>query len=157
MSTAHRRALSYIDKSRDFYAAQGYDTPYKWAVHDDVPFQMPAKPLADCRIGVVTTASPINAARPKKVTAVSSAVTPSEMFTADLSWHKLATHTDDVDTFLPLEALRRAEQAGIIGGISPRFYCVPTEFSQRITRSDAETITQWCADDGVDLVLLVPL
>ena len=55
--TAHRTFVSYIDRSREFYAAQGYDKPYRWAHFDEVPFARLAKPLAECRVALVTTAS----------------------------------------------------------------------------------------------------
>ena len=54
---AYRLAVSYIDKSRHFYAAQGYEVPYRWAVNDHVPFQKLTKPLSECNVGLVTTAS----------------------------------------------------------------------------------------------------
>ncbi len=44
----HRSFVSYIDRSREYYAAQGYDRPYAWAHHDDVPFT----PLAEAALGV---------------------------------------------------------------------------------------------------------
>ena len=34
----HRRVVSYIDKSREYYEASGYDQPYRWAAFDTVPF-----------------------------------------------------------------------------------------------------------------------
>ena len=152
---SHRRALSYIDASRTFYAAHGYEQPYQWAVHDEAPFQALATPLAEARIGVVTTAFPTGLTGPKQAMTVPSSPVPEAMFTKDLSWHKDATHTDDIDTFLPLRALDRAE--GRVGSVAERFYCVPTEYSQRATRNDAETVARWCAEDGVDAVVLVPL
>jgi hypothetical protein len=87
--------------------------------------------------------------------AVPSHPAPESLFTADLSWHKEATHTDDIDTFLPFGALQRANSR--IGGVSDRFYCVPTEYSQRVTRDDAAKVEAWCREDGVDVVVLVPL
>ncbi|MDP6606880.1 MAG: hypothetical protein QF664_11565 [Dehalococcoidia bacterium] len=51
---AHRRFVSYIDKSREFYATPGYETPYRWAKFDAVPFTAPTKPLAELRVGLVT-------------------------------------------------------------------------------------------------------
>lgn len=153
--SAHRRALSYIDRSRDFYAAHGYERPYQWAVHDTTPLQPLTKALSEAVVGVVTTAFPHGKTRPKQAMAVPSNPTPDSLFTADLSWHKEATHTDDVDTFLPLAALDRA--AGRIGGVSDRFYCVPTSYSQRLTNDDATKVEAWCREDGVDVVVLVPL
>ena len=153
--SSHRRALSYIDASRNFYAAHGYDQPYQWAVHDDAPFQPLRTPLSEANVAVVTTAFPHGETRPKKVMSAPSEPTPDSLFTADLSWHKEATHTDDVGSFLPLDALRRAGDR--IGRVNDRFFCVPTEYSQRSTRADAEQVAAWCAEDDVDLVLLVPL
>ena len=53
----HRSFVSYIDKSREYYAAHGYTQPYQWAYHKEVPFSMLRKPLSDCTVGVVSTAT----------------------------------------------------------------------------------------------------
>lgn len=155
--SSHRRAISYIDRSREFYAAHGYETPYEWAVHEEVPFARLTKPVSEARLGVVTTAFPHGEHSPKRAFAESMEPKPTSLFTADLSWHKEATHTDDVETFLPIEALERAVGRGSLGALSPRFYGVPTEYSQRRTGSDAELIRDWCVEDDIDAVLLIPL
>lgn len=156
----HRRVVSYIDKSRDFYAAHGYETPYAWACFDDVPFrlwELLDRSLSDATIGVVTTAFPVGFDAPKSVYAQASSPIPEAMFTQDLSWDKQATHTDDVGTFLPLAALERLADQGVIGRASDHFYGVPTEYSQRRTHDDAARIIDWARDDGVDAMILVPL
>jgi D-proline reductase (dithiol) PrdB len=79
------------------------------------------------------------------------------MFTNDLSWDKQATHTDDSESFLPLQALQQLADNGTIGSLNHRFFGVPTEYSQRKTGLDADQIGEWCAEDGVDIALLVPL
>lgn len=156
----HRHAVSYIDKSREYYAAHGYAQPYRWASYDDVPFVHWSDKeidLSDARVGFVTTAFPSAESLPKKVYAQSTATTPSSMFTRDLSWHKQATHTDDVGTFLPLDVLHELASEGVIGAVGPRFYGVPTEYSQRRTHADAEQILAWALEDELDAVILVPL
>lgn len=153
--SAHRRALSYIDASREFYAAHGYEQPYQWAVHEDAPLQRLSKPLGRANVAIVTTTFPHGATQPKRVMSVPATPTPESLFTADLSWHKEATHTDDVGSFLPIEALRRAGDR--IGSINDRFFCVPTEYSQRATKQDAAQVVEWCKEDSVDIVLLIPL
>ena len=153
--TAHRQAVSYIDASRVFYAAHGYEMPYQWATHDDAPFHPLEIDLGEATIGVVTTAFPHGQTSPKRAMAVAGRPIPTSLFTADLSWHKEATHTDDVGTFLPLAAIDRASDR--IGGISRRFYCAPPEYSQRKTREDAARIARWCDEDGVDVAILVPI
>ncbi len=53
---AYRTFVSYIDRSREYYAAQGYTQPYTWAHYHEVPFAPLRKPLSECRVGLVTTA-----------------------------------------------------------------------------------------------------
>lgn len=43
---SHRSFLSYIDLSREYYAAQGYTKPYVWSYHQDAPFTKLEKPLS---------------------------------------------------------------------------------------------------------------
>lgn len=157
MSESHRRTVSYIDKSREFYAAHGYEKPYMWARFPTVPFTGPKPDLGGATVGVVTTTFPVGASMPKRAYAQASDPIPDAMFTADLSWDKDATHTNDVGTFLPLAALNKAAQSGLIGSVAPRFYGVPTEYSQRRSRSDAEQVLKWAKEDSVDVMLLVPL
>ena len=163
----HRSFVSYIDKSREYYAAQGYSKPYKWVYHKDVPFNLLGKPLSDCTVGVVTTATlpahwrnlPEGKSLPKKRPyAENSYPIPEFLHTSDLEWDKDSTHTDDLDTYLPLNRLKELQQSGLFGKVSPRFYGVPTTYSQRQTReSDAKVISKWCEEDGVDIAILVPL
>ena len=54
-----RGFVSYIDKSREFYLAKGYGNPYRWASNPDAPFTPLAKPLAESRVALVTTAARI--------------------------------------------------------------------------------------------------
>ncbi len=80
---------------------------------------------------------------------------PARMYTNHLFWDKKATHTDDVDSFLPLHRLAEYAEEGRIGSVSPRFYGVPTDYSQnRTINQDAPQILEWCREDGVDVVLL---
>ncbi|MEM1333719.1 MAG: hypothetical protein AAGG08_09700 [Actinomycetota bacterium] len=161
---SHRAHRSYIDASREYYAAHGYDQPYRWAAFDDAPFTPLERPLAESVVGVVTTSflqhhesfdgAP---AANKQVYAHPVDDRPANMFTDDLSWDKAATHTDDAESFLPLTRLAEFADAGRIGGLNHRFYGVPTEYSQRRTGLDAEQIEAWCREDGVDVALLVPL
>ena len=83
---------------------------------------------------------------------------PEALYTKDLEWDKDTTHTDDLDTYLPLNRLQELRRSGLFGNLSRRFYGVPTSYSQRQTReSDAQLIFNWCEEDGVDIAILVPL
>lgn len=165
-SITHRTFVSYIDRTREYYGAQGYEKPYAWARHTDAPFAPLPKPLAACRVALVTTASPWREAPPvdgvlrgtKQVWSGPTATPPERLFTADLSWDKEATHTDDVESFLPIRRLAELAAAGRIGSVAPRFHGVPTDYSQRRTiEQDAPEILARCREDAVDVALLVPL
>ena len=50
--------VAYVARTRAYYAALGYANAYRWARYADVPFTPLDKPLARCRITIVTTAAP---------------------------------------------------------------------------------------------------
>lgn len=161
---SHRSFVSYIDKSREYYQAQGFEQPYRWAAFDEVPFSPLEGPLDEQRVAVVTTTflhhhdSAWGApATDKQVYHHPVDSVPERMFTDDLSWDKQATNTDDTESFLPVGALRSLASDGVIGAVNDRFFGVPTEYSQRKTGLDADQIVEWCIEDSVDIALLVPL
>ena len=159
----YRSFVSYIDRSREYYAANGYAQPYAWATHHDVPFTPLRKPLSEYRVGLVTTAGReelegASQGRTREFYAMSINPAPTRLYTAHLAWDKKATHTDDLDSFLPLNRLAEHAAEGRIGSVSPRFYGVPTDYSQGKTiRRDAPQLLKWCQEDGVDAVLLSAL
>lgn len=161
----HRIFVSYIDKSREYYAAQGYENPYRWAYNQDAPFSPLNKPLSASRIGLLTTAilppadpTTDHFALPKVVYAAPTDPAPERLYTDLRSWDKDATHTDDLDSFAPIHRLQEAVASGRIKSLSPRFYGAPTEYSQRKTNeADAPELLRLCREDGVDAAVLVPL
>jgi len=162
----HRSFVSYIDRSREYYAAQGYDKPYEWAHYHDVPFTPLKKPLAKTRLGLVTTAEKpkppetvsLEILIQREVYAEPSNLLPQSFFTDILSWDKEATHTKDVNSFLPINQLNEYVSSGRVGSASVRFYGVPTDYSKSKTLNQyAPQILEWCREDGVDAVLLSAL
>jgi hypothetical protein len=163
---AHRTFISYIDRTRELYQAQGYPKPYQWAHFEEVPFTPLPAPLARCRLTLITTASPIRedstsqAGLPmaKEVSSGSTASPPEHLYTADLAWDKENTHTDDLDSFFPIHRLQELAAAGRIGSLAARYHGAPTEYSQRRTMErDAPEILRRCREDDVEAALLVPL
>jgi hypothetical protein len=162
----YRSFVSYMDRSREYYAAQGYPKPYAWAHFDDAPFTPLQKRLSECRVGLVTTAGRPQAAAgtignlfsKRELYADPSSPPPKRLYTDDLSWDKKATHTEDIDSYLPVNRLAEFAAAGHIGAASPRFYGVPTDYSQSNTvERAAPQILQWCREDKLDAVLLSAL
>ena len=152
--------VAYMARTRAYYEAQGFERPYLYAHHDEAPFAALPKPLAECTVGLVTTASvyPRQPLEPRRVESAPVDPAPSRLYTSDLSWDKGATHTDDVESFCPIAALSALAREGVIGALTPRFHCAPTEYSQRATREhDAPEILRRLEEDGCDVALLVPL
>jgi hypothetical protein len=156
---AHRVFVSYIDKSREYYLALGYANPYRWARNDDAPFAMLAKPLVECRVGIITTAALTKeGAMVNEVYAAPADPPPFALYTDHRSWDKKATHTRDVESFLPIRRVSDFVAERRIGSLSPRFYGAPTQFSQRSTiEKHAPLILDLCRADRLDVALLVPL
>ena len=162
----HRSFLSYIDLSREFYAAYGYSKPYKWASHLDVPFAKLEKPLSECSVALLTTTDleklPGDSAQERhmsrKVYAQPVVDAPEHFYTKDLQWDQESTHTDDNDSFMPLNRLSETDADGKIGSASPRFYGVMTDYSQgRTSKKSAPEVLEFCREDGVDAVILPAL
>jgi hypothetical protein len=161
----HRSFVSYVDKSREYYAAQGYERPYQWAANDDAPFTPLPKPLAQCRVGLITTADLLPdgfiARVPSDLPRLPLAATRDQigdLTTRFQAWAKDETHHDDPETFLPLQRLDEAVADGRIGSVSERFYRIPTQYSHRQTqRRDTPRVLEWLAEDEVDVALMVPL
>jgi hypothetical protein len=163
---SHRSFNSYIDLSREYYAAHGYTQPYGWAYNHDVPFTRLEKPLSECRVALMTTAS---LAKPpgetkqerdlsRKVFAHPVGDAPEHFYTKDLQWDQESTHTEDNDSFMPLNRLSECAADGKIGSVSPRFYGVMTDYSQgRTAKRSAPQVLDFCKEDGVDAAILPAL
>lgn len=164
--------VPYMQRTRDYYRAQGYAQDYQWAQHDEVPFCAPAKPLSQSRVALITTASPMQGRSAgdgvsasgatlllrKQVQSGSVDEPPAALFTGDLSWDKESTHTEDLGSYFPLALLKELAAEGVIGSLAARYHCVPTEYSQRQTLAeDAPLIRERCLEDGAEVALLVPL
>ena len=149
----------YIDRSHNYYRAQGFSDVYRYAKHDTAPFTPMAKPLADCTLGVVTTAStyPRASLEPRKVDSgrLEDGIT---LYADDLSWDKSATHLHDLNSFFPVASLTALVADRAIGALTEHFQCLPTEYSHKATlEHDAPEIHRRLVADGADIALLVPL
>jgi D-proline reductase (dithiol) PrdB len=166
----HDAPIPYLERIRDYYLALGYETPYRWAHYADVPFTRLAKPLAQCRVAIVTTAAayqsdkgdqgpgaPYNAAA--KFYSVYSGDTGSmpDLRISHVAIDRKHTWADDIGAYFPLDALRDAVAKGRVGSVAPRFHGTPTNRSHRVTLDvDCPELLFRCRADGADAALLVP-
>ncbi|MGZ0186669.1 MAG: hypothetical protein ACKVH0_01475 [Alphaproteobacteria bacterium] len=155
--------IAYMERTRKFYRALGYERDYRWAQNDDTAFTPMRKPLADSRIAIVTTSFPpgdYSDDHPpaKAVWSGSVADAPADLYNQNLAWDKESTHTRDRESYLPLNAMQDLAERGVIGEVGRRFHGVPTIYSHRETLTkDAPNILARIQEDHADAVLLVPL
>jgi len=150
--------VAYMERTRHYYRALGYANDYVWATFPDVPFAALAKPLAQMRIALITTASPADFDGVKRVWSGVVSPPPQKLFTNNVAWDKESTHTDDTASFLPIEAACELAAEGLFKGLTARFHGVPTEYSQRKTiEKDAPEILARVRQDGADAAILSPL
>ena len=169
-AAAHDVPIPYLHRIRTYYQALGYGAPYEWAHFARVPFKPLAKPLADCRLALITTAAPFNPeagdqgpgapynAKAKFYAVYSGdASRDHDLRISHVAIDRDHTRADDPGSYFPLPALRALAAAGRIGGIAPRLHGAPTNRSQRVTMQiDAPEIVSRCLADAVDAAILVP-
>ena len=156
--------VRYIDKTREYYRDEGYDKPYRWAHFDDIPFTPLAKPLAECRVGLITTAEMAVRDEPIPVPdddplhdpySLPTDTPVARLYSRKTAYDRFATTLDDVDTYLPVTHLRELAARGRIGALAPRFQTVFSHYSQRKTLGvDAPRILGWLREDRVDVAVL---
>lgn len=162
--------IPYMERTREYYAAIGYTTPYRWAHYVDAPFQRMMKPLAESRVTIVTTAALFDPARGDqgpgakynggaKFYSVYDGDTSKthDVRISHIAYDRVHTSAEDSGTWFPLPQLQRLVRERRIGAIGPRFFGAPTNRSHRVTlETDAPEILARCREDGVDAAVLVP-
>jgi hypothetical protein len=162
--------IPYMQRTREYYAAIGYSTPYRWAHYIEAPFTPLRKPLRKARVTIITTAAPY---RPDKGDQGPGAAynggakfyqvysgdtsQPQDLRISHIGYDRVHTTAEDSGTWFPLPALLRLREQGGIGAVTPRFHGAPTNRSHRVTvETDAPEILRRCREDGADAAILVP-
>jgi D-proline reductase (dithiol) PrdB len=156
------RPIRYMERTRRYYRALGYEKAYEWAKFEDVPFSRLDKPLGRTRVALITTASPPKLenrdASGRRHVWSGDVLAPPALFTGNLAWDKESTHTDDRETYLPIEVAMELASGGTFAGLAARFHGVPTEYSQRKTLTeDAPQVLSRLREDGAEAALLCAL
>jgi glycine/betaine/sarcosine/D-proline reductase family selenoprotein B len=162
--------IPYMRRTREYYAAIGYTTPYRWAHYLAAPFTPLAKPLTQSKVAIVTTAAPYQPDKgdqgpgaayngSAKFYTVYSGDTAQDhdLRISHIGYDRTHTTATDSGTWFPLPALRRAAAAGRIGAVAARFHGAPTNRSHRITvQTDAPEVLARIREDGADVAIVVP-
>src|ERR1700748_1186149 len=138
--------IPYMARTREYYQAIGYTTPYRWAHYVAAPFQPLRKPLGQSRVAIVTTAAPFDPAKgdqgpgakynggAKFYTVYDADSSKShDLRISHLAYDRVHTSADDSGTWFPLPHLLDLARDGQIGEVAPRFFGAPTNRSHRVT------------------------
>jgi D-proline reductase (dithiol) PrdB len=162
--------IPYMQRTRDYYLALGYDHPYRWAHFVEVPFTPLRAPLSQTRMALITTAAPYRpeagdqgpgapynaAAKFYQVYSVPTDTVP-DLRISHVGYDRAHTSAEDSNAYFPLGRLKRAVAAGRIGALAARVHGAPTNRSHRVTaETDAPELLRRCREDGADAALLVP-
>lgn len=165
MTDTSQPTVPYMERTKAYYRALGYQQDYAWAHFEDAPFARLGKPLAEARIGLATTTllpSMVSTDKPniggKTVWSERVDALPDALHTDHISWDKESTHTRDRESYLPIETIGQLCDEGAVGELGPRVYGIPTVYSHRQTlKRDAPKLLELMVEDQLDAALLIPL
>jgi hypothetical protein len=162
--------IRYMERTRSYYLGLGYDNPYVWAHYIEVPFAPLQKPLNQSVLGLITTAvpydsdkglqgqgAPYNAAAKFYQPYQNAVASVIDLRIAHVGIDRKNADMEDSDCWFPLGVAKQAVQSGRVGALSPNFYGLPTNRSQRHTLEiDAPLILEMLRADKVDVAVLIP-
>jgi D-proline reductase (dithiol) PrdB len=155
-----------MESIRQRYEELGY-APYRWFHADSPPpFTALRKPLAESKLGVVSTSGAYVVGQPAfhyrddtSVRAIAKNTPQAEIHFSHITENYLENPRKDPNCIVPITALNEAEAAGRIGELAPAlFTCMGGIYSQRRVRE--ELIPELVGEfqrQAVDTVLLVPM
>ena len=164
--------VPYIDKTREYYQREGYARPYSWAQNMDGPFSPLTKPLARCRLMLVSTASivllddagrptetmPVMGGRDLEVFPVPSDIPLERLRSTSEDHDRAQTDMSDLNAYFPLERLREFVAEGVLGSLASEALRLVPNYSQRKTLTvDAPEVLRRAREQEVDAVVLSPV
>jgi D-proline reductase (dithiol) PrdB len=159
-------AIAYVARLNEFYRSQRFPE-YKWTINESAPLAPLNKPLAGCRVAMLTSggvsrkdAPPFNpqARNDLRLDAVDGDSSP-QLFTINDDYYNHGDADRDINCIFPLERLRELAAVGVIGEVAPHHY---SGFMGRIyTRAAvvneaAPALARRLREERIDAFVLVP-
>ncbi|MDC0996538.1 glycine/sarcosine/betaine reductase selenoprotein B family protein [Pseudomonadales bacterium] len=160
------KPISYVDALNNHYGSMGFP-PYQWTINDTAPLHRVSKPLAECRISMLTSGGVSHCTLPgfdpdarndHRLDTV-----PGEVSTVDFNINDSYYNHDDADSDLncifPIDRLRELAASGEIGSTAPRFW---SGFMGRIynrtkvIEESAPAFVEKLREDAVDILVAAP-
>jgi len=143
---------------------------YPWRRIDPVPCTVLRKPLAECRVAIVTSAGLVPPGDAPFDESVRGGDTSYRVIPGDIEVQRLAEHhrsasfdhagiERDRNLALPLDRLREMAASGEIGSTAPRHLSFMGSITApgRLTWRNAPDAARLLVEDHVDVALLVPV
>lgn len=158
--------IRYVEVLERYYRSQGFP-PYRWTVNEDAPFTPLEKPLAACRVSMLTSGGISRCAAPPwnpqarndlRLDEI-AADAPSNDFQIHDAYYDHRDADRDLNCVFPIDRLRELAADGVIGQVAGRLW---SGFMGRIytrsavTRESAPALAKELEKDRVDLFVLVP-
>lgn len=158
--------VNYIAHTRKLYDQLGFP-PYNWYhASEEPPWANMAKPLAQSRLGMVSTAGTYVAGQKAyfykddtSIRPIASTTPTRNLRFSHLTENYLVEARADPATVFPTQALSRLVDEGFIGGLADNFYsCMGGIYSQgRVREELIPALQDALAKESIDCLLLVPL
>ena len=159
-------SVAYMQAINQRYASLGY-TPYRWyRAEGPPPWQAPGKPLAQARIGLLSTSGAYALGQKAyhykddtSIRRIPMATPASDLRFSHITENYLVDPRRDPDSILPLRALRSLQAEGLIGALADEaFSCMGGVYSQRRVREEtAPALLAAFRQQKVDAALLVAM
>jgi D-proline reductase (dithiol) PrdB len=158
--------IRYVERLNSFYQSHGFPA-YRWTVNHAAPLMPLRRPLAQCRVALLTSGGvsrkdgpPFNplARNDLRLDAIASD-TVADFFQIHDDYYNHQDADRDVNCIFPLDRLRELAAQGAVGGVAPHHY---SGFMGRIyTRTAvlndaAPALARRLRDESVDAFVLVP-
>ncbi len=157
--------VQYMTSITERYEQLGY-TPYRWYHADEPPAFQPLKPLAESRLGVLSTSGAYVVGQvayhykdDTSIRSIPKGTPADQVHFSHITENYLDNPRKDPNCILPIDALRDAEAEGLIGELAPAlFSCMGGINSQRRVREELiPELHEQLTSQAVDTVLLVPM
>ena len=158
--------VEYMSSIAERYSKLGYPI-YQWYhAEKGPPFVPLEKPLAECRIGVLSTSGAYVVGqtayyyKDDTSTRTIPKNTPKDrIHFSHITENYLENPRRDPDCMVPLKALRRLQDEGTIGEVAPEiFSCMGGIYSQRRVREElAPTVLNAYRAQNIDAAFLIPM
>jgi D-proline reductase (dithiol) PrdB len=164
--------VHYIEKTHEYYHNLGYEKSYIYAYNEDIPFTPLKKPLSECRVTLVTTASfvlldeagnPLEEPRMIGTNELEVFTAPSDLpsdriLSTSADHDRYQTDMADVNAFFPTTRMKEFIDEGVFGSLSKDYYrALPNYSHRKTTEVDGPEILRRCLEDNVDVALLTPV